>query len=136
MRVYGQSSICTIHRRMKYVVWEICYINNTMESSPNNQKYKLQIAITATAVLALLVIVFLVLSPRKAAKQKTVVTPKVETVSKGYTISESSLNQDWEQQKEQYKKEQERFAKVMSEASDKELFVVLNYSEFGVLFLC
>jgi hypothetical protein len=107
-----------------------------MESSPNNQKYKLQIAITATAVLALLVIVFLVLSPRKAAKQKTVVTPKVETVSKGYTISESSLNQDWEQQKEQYKKEQERFAKVMSEASDKELFVVLNYSEFGVLFLC
>ena len=113
-----------------------------MESSPNNQKRKLCIAITATVVLALLVIAFLVLNPRKVPKPKAVTTPKVETVSKGPTIPEDSLKREWEREdsikrewvrelereKEGYAKEQARFAKVLSEASDEELFIVLNYA--------
>lgn len=103
-----------------------------MESSPNNQKRKLCIAITATVVLALLVIAFLVLTPRKVPKPKAVTTPKVEAVSKGPTISEDSLKREWEreieQEREGYAKEQARFAKVLSEASDEELFIVLNYA--------
>ena len=103
-----------------------------MESSPNNQKRKLCIAITATVVLALLVIAFLVLTPRKVPKPKAVTTPKVEAVSKGPTISEDSLKREWEREIEQERegcaKEQARFAKVLSEASDEELFIVLNYA--------
>lgn len=103
-----------------------------MKSSPNNQKRKLQITITATAVLALLVIAFLVLSPRKSPKSKTVAPPKSEPVSKSSTISKDSLKREWERElereREGYAKEQSRFAKVLSEASDEELFVVLNYA--------
>ena len=113
-----------------------------MESSLTSKKRKLRIAITATVVLALLVIAFLVLSPRKAPKPKIVTTLKVETVSKGHTISEDSLKREWEREdsikrewvrelereKEGYAKEQARFAKVLSEASDEELFIVLNYA--------
>ena len=113
-----------------------------MESSPNNQKRKLHIAITATVVLALLVIAFFVLTPKKATKPKVVAIPKVEAVSKDSTISKDSLKREWEQEdsikrewereiereKEGYAKEQARFAKVLSEASDEELFIVLNYA--------
>ena len=90
------------------------------------------IAITATVALALLVIAFLVLTPRKVPKTKTVTIPKVEAVSKGPIISEDSLKREWkreiEQERKGYAKEQARFAKVLSEASDEELFVVLNYA--------
>ena len=113
-----------------------------MESSPNNQKRKLCIAIIATTTLALLVIASFVLTPRKVPKTKTVTTPKVEAVSKGPTISEDSLKREWEREdsikrkwvrelereREGYAKEQARFAKVLSEASDEELFIVLNYA--------
>ena len=47
-------------------------------------------------------------------------------------ISKDSIKREWEQEIEQeregYAKEQARFAKVLSEASDEELFVVLNYA--------
>ncbi len=69
-----------------------------MESSPNNQKRKLCIAIIATTTLALLVIASFVLTPRKVPKTKTVTTPKVEAVSKDSTISKDSLKREWEQE--------------------------------------
>lgn len=100
--------------------------------SPNNQKRKLHIAITATVMLALLVIAFFVLTPKKATKPKVVAIPKVEAVSNEPTISEDSLKREREreieQEREGYAKEQARFAKVLSEASDEELFIVLNYA--------
>jgi len=90
------------------------------------------IVLLAVAVLALAVIVIFVLSPRKAPKSKTVAHPKVEAVTKGPTISEDSLKREWERElereREGYAKEQARFAKVLSEASDEELFIVLNYA--------
>lgn len=47
-------------------------------------------------------------------------------------ISEDSIKRKWvrelEREREGYAKEQARFAKVLSEASDEELFVVLNYA--------
>lgn len=51
-------------------------------------------------------------------------------------ISKDSIKREWEreieqeieQEREGYAKEQARFAKVLSEASDEELFVVLNYA--------
>ena len=102
-----------------------------MKPSLKTQK-ALRIAITATVVLALLVIAFLVLSPRKAPKPKIVTTLKVEAVSKDPTISEDSLKREWEREiereREGYAKEQARFAKVLKEASDEELFIVLNYA--------
>ncbi len=113
-----------------------------MTSSPNNQNCKLLIVFIAALVLALLVIAFFVLTPKKAAKPKVVEIPKVEAVSKGPTISEDSLKREWEREdsikrkwvrelereREGYAKEQARFAKVLSEASDEELFIVLNYA--------
>lgn len=103
-----------------------------MTSSPNNQNRKLRIVFIAAFVLTLLVIAFLVLIPPKVPKPKVVVPPKVEAVSKGPTISEDSLKREWvrelEREKEGYAKEQARFAKVLSEASDEELFIVLNYA--------
>ena len=103
-----------------------------MTSSPNNQNRKLRIVFIAAFVLTLLVIAFLVLSPRKAPKPKIVTTLKVEAVSKDPTISEDSLKREWEREiereREGYAKEQARFAKVLKEASDEELFIVLNYA--------
>ena len=111
----------------------LCLLNKSiMESSLTSKKRKLCIAITATVALALLVIAFLVLSPRKAPKPKIVTTPKVEAASKGHTISEDSIKREWEreleEEREGYAKEQARFAKVLKEASDEELFIVLNYA--------
>lgn len=103
-----------------------------MTSSPNNQNRKLRIGFIAALVLALLVIAFLVLTSPKAPKPIVVVTPIVEAVSKAPTIPEDFLKRERERkierEKEGYAKEQARFAKVLKEASDKELFVVLNYA--------
>lgn len=106
-----------------------------METSKEKHRNRSRMAIIvllAVAVLALAVIVIFVLSPRKAPKPKVVAHPKVEAVTKGPTISEDSLKREWEreieQEREGYAKEQSRFAKVLSEASDEELFVVLNYA--------
>lgn len=103
-----------------------------MTSSPNNQNRKLRIGFIAALVLALLVIAFLVLTSPKAPKPIVVVTPIVKAVSKAPTIPEDSLKREREREiereKEGYAKEQARFAKVLKEASDKELFVVLNYA--------
>lgn len=99
--------------------------------SPNNQKHKLHIAITVTTALTFFK-VLLVFIPPKAPKTKVVAVPKVEAVSKAPTIPEDSLKREREREiereKEGYAKEQARFAKVLKEASDKELFVVLNYA--------
>ena len=46
-----------------------------MNFSSNNQKRKLHIAITATVVLALLVIAFFVLTPKKSYKAKSCCNP-------------------------------------------------------------
>ena len=43
-------------------------------------------------------------------------------------ISEDSIRREMEREREGYAKEQERFANVLKEASDEELFVVLNYA--------
>lgn len=103
-----------------------------MTSSPNNQNRKLRIVFIAAFVLTLLVIAFLVLIPPKVPKPKVVAIPKVEAVSNEPTISEDSLKREREreieQEREGYAKEQARFAKVLSEASDEELFIVLNYA--------
>ena len=66
-----------------------------MEPSPQNQKRKLRISLTAMAVTVLAAIAFFVL------------------VSKSIT---------------DFRIEQARFAKVLKEASDEELFTVLNYA--------
>ena len=109
-----------------------------MKPSLKTQK-ALHIAVTATVVLALLVIAFFVLAPKKAQKSEIVATPKVEAVSKRSTISEDSIMRErdsikrenireLERMREGYAKEQERFAKVLKDASDEELFAVLNYA--------
>lgn len=99
-----------------------------MNSSSNKQKRKLQIAIIALAVLALAAIKLFVLIPRKAAKPETVVAPKATIVSKGSTTSKDPIEWDRDSMMKAYEKEQARFAKVLSEASDEELFVVLNFA--------
>lgn len=103
-----------------------------MKPLQQKQKNTFHISLFVVAVLALLVIAFLVLTPQKAPKPKVVVTPKVEVVSKSPTISEDSLKLEWkrelERKREGYAKEQARFDKVLSEASDEELFIVLNYA--------
>ena len=43
-------------------------------------------------------------------------------------VSEDSIRREMEREREMYAKEQARFAKVLKEASDEELFVVLNYA--------
>jgi len=104
-----------------------------MEQAPNKQKKALRIAIIVAAVLALAAVI-ISLIPRKAPKPKIVATPKEEAVSKEPTISEDSIKRGRERglelgrEREGYAKEQARFAKVLNEASDEELFVVLNYA--------
>ena len=94
-----------------------------MEPSPKKQKKTLRIAIIVTAVLALAAIVFFVLIPRKATKPETVVAPKAKPA-----VSKEPIEWDRDSMMNAYRKEQERFAKVLSEASDDELFVVLNFA--------
>ena len=94
-----------------------------MNPSPNKQKRKLQIVIIALAVLALSAIILFVLSPRKATKLEIVVAPKAKPA-----VSKESIEWDRDSMMKAYEKEQARFAKVLSEASDEELFVVLNFA--------
>ena len=103
-----------------------------MKPLQQKQKNTFHISFFVVAVLALLIIAFLVLIPRKDPKPKAVTTSKMKAVSKEPTISEDSLKREWkrqmEREREGYAKEQARFAKVLSEASDEELFIVLNYA--------
>ena len=109
-----------------------------MEPSTNNRKHTLRIAIIVATVLALIVAAFLMLtSTNKSKPGHTVITKKDAISSKTIVkedpaISKDSIKREWEREiereKEGYAKEQARFAKVLSEASDEELFIVLNYA--------
>ena len=99
-----------------------------MTPSNNKQKRPLRIVIIAAVVLALAAIILFVLIPRKAARPETVVAPKATTVSKASTTSKDPIEWDRDSMMKAYEKEQARFAKVLKEASDEELFVVLNFA--------
>ena len=109
-----------------------------MESSPNNQKLTLGIAIIVATVLALIVAAFLMFTSSNESKPDHTVIPKKDTVSsktivkEDPAISEDSVKREWvreiEQEREGYTKEQASFAEVLKEASDEELFIVLNYA--------
>ena len=93
-----------------------------MESSPQKQKRKLQSAIIVAIVLVVAAIVIIVLIPRKASKSE-IVAPKAKPA-----VSKEPIEWDRDSIMNAYRKEQERFANVLSEASDDELFVVLNFA--------
>ena len=78
-----------------------------MESSPNNQKLALRIAIIVATILALIIAAFLMFTSTNESKECV---------------------REIEQEREGYAKEQARFAEVLKEASDEELFIVLNYA--------
>ena len=78
-----------------------------MESSPNNQKLALRIAIIVATILALIIAAFLMFTSTNESKEWV---------------------REIEQEREGYAKEQARFAEVLKEASDEELFIVLNYA--------
>ena len=98
----------------------------------------MRIAIIVAIVLALIVAAFLMFSSTNESKPgQTVITKKDAISSKTIVkenpaISKDSIKREWEreleQEREGYAKEQARFAKVLSEASDEELFIVLNYA--------
>jgi len=109
-----------------------------MKPSSKKQKSTLRIAIIVSAVLALIVAAFFMFSSTNKSKPgQTVITKKDAISSKTIVkedpaISKDSIKREWEreleQEREGYAKEQARFAKVLSEASDEELFIVLNYA--------
>ena len=59
--------------------------------------------------------------PGQSASGKTI-------VKEDPSVSEDSIRREMERERERYAKEQARFAKVLKEASDEELFVMLNYA--------
>ena len=109
-----------------------------MEPSTNNRKLTLRIAIIVATVLVLIVAAFLMFTSTNESKPGHTVITKKDTISsktivkEDPAISEDSIKREWvrelEREKEGYAKEQARFAKVLSEASDEELFIVLNYA--------
>ena len=109
-----------------------------MEPSTNNRKHTLRIAIIVATVLVLIVVAFHMFTSTNESKPgQTVITKKdaisSETIVKeDPAISKDSIKREWEreleQEREGYAKEQARFAKVLKEASDEELFIVLNYA--------
>ena len=109
-----------------------------MKPSSKKQKSTLRIAIIVSAVLALIVAAFFMFSSTNKSKPgQTVITKKDAISSKTIVkedpaISKDSIKREWEreleQEREGYAKEQARFAKVLKEASDEELFIVLNYA--------
>lgn len=109
-----------------------------MEPSTKNKKRTLRIATIVSAVLALIVAAFLMFTSTNDSKPGNIVIPKKDTISsktivkEDPAISEDSIKRKWvrelEREREGYAKEQARFAKVISEASDEELFIVLNYA--------
>lgn len=121
---------------------------NSMKPSSKKQKSTLRIAIIVATVLALIVAAFLMLTSTNDSKPGNIVIPKKDTISsktivkEDPAISEDSTNQEelnkrkdsiwWETENggkwlcdrdKGYAKEQARFAKVLNEASDEELFV-------------
>ena len=71
-----------------------------MKPSSINQKKPLRIAFLATAIVAIVAVIFIVLEER-------------------------NINR-YEYDEKRYQKEEERFNKVLEEASDEELLIVLN----------
>lgn len=109
-----------------------------MKNSKKNQRSKTSIAIIFVAVSALLAVAFFMFAPINNSKSTDIVVSKKDTVSEGAAvmrkplISEDSIRREMEQKRERgregYAKEQERFEKVLNEASDKELLIVLKYA--------
>lgn len=109
-----------------------------MEPSTNNRKHTLRIAIIVATVLVLIVAAFHMFTSTNESKPGHTVITKKDTISsktivkEDPAISEDSIKREWvrelEREREGYAKEQARFAKVLSEASDEELFIVLNYA--------
>jgi hypothetical protein len=109
-----------------------------MEPSLKKRKRKIRISVIAMAVIALTALVFFVLIPENNSNSGNVDIPKKDTVSAKTTVtkepavSEDSIIREMEREKERekegYEKEKERFAKVLEQASDEELFTVLNYA--------
>ena len=98
-----------------------------------------RIALIVVAVLALLPVAFFVLISKNNSNSGDVDMPeKKDTVSsktiitKKPAISEDSIRQEMERERERkmegYTKELERFDKVLQQASDRELFIVLKYA--------
>ena len=114
-----------------------------MEPSTKNRKRKLRIAIIVAAIIALLALAFFVFIPRNESKPNNTVVSKKNAipvkpiVKEDPAVSEDSIKRkmdsdsirrEMERERERYAKEQARFAKVLKEASDEELFVMLNYA--------
>ena len=97
-----------------------------------NRKRKLRISLIAMAVISLVAIAFFVFVPRNVKNSGRAIVPKEEAISLKPAISEDSIMEEKkkgvERMREDYEKERERFDKVLDEASDEELFVVLNYA--------
>lgn len=108
---------------------------------------KKTITLAIISLLALAAIAIFVLVSKSEIKQHDTVIPEKDAVSERTAIAEAPTNQEelnkrkdsiwWETEKrgkwlddrdEGYAKEQERFAKVLQQASDEELFAVLNYA--------
>lgn len=104
-----------------------------MNRQNKNQKKPLRIAIIAAFVLALAAITLLVLAPRNNSNSADAVIPidtisEEATVMEEVTVSEDSIIMEKGRRKDGYEKERERFDKVLDEASDEELFLVLKYA--------
>lgn len=103
-----------------------------MKPSLKKRKSALRIAIIVAAILAMLALAFFVFFPRYRPATTTV--PNMDAASaktivkEDPAISEDSIRREMERERERYAKEQARFAKVLKEASDEELFVMLNYA--------
>lgn len=103
-----------------------------MKPSLEKQKSPLRIAIIVAAILAMLALAFFVFIPRYRPATTTVPNKDAASaktiVKEEPAISEDSIRREMEREREMYAKEQARFAKVLKEASDEELFVMLNYA--------
>ena len=109
-----------------------------MKTSSKLQKTALRIALIIMAVSVLLCAAFFMFAPRNDSKPTNIVVPEKDTVSEGTAdmrkplISEDSIRREIEREQDQrregYRKEQERFDKVLQQASDKELLIVLKYA--------
>lgn len=106
-----------------------------MTSIRKKNRWKAIIAAIAFALAAVAIFVF---APKSDSKPTDTVVPKKDSISESTSskekpaISEDSIRRKmerWrEREREGYKKEMERFEKVLQQASDKELLVVLKYA--------
>ena len=119
-----------------------------MKTSKENQRTKRSIAIIIVAVSALFAAAFFMFSPRNKSKPNETIIPKKDTILEGTAVMNKPLISEDPTNREELKKrkdsiwwkterggerdkgyeEQERFAKVLQQASDKELFAVLKYA--------